>query len=143
MEVASSEFGSGRSMDQKRRLLAIDDDEQIAEILSIAGTRFGFDAKVVTEPEAFKDIFKTFDPDVIIVDVVMPEMDGIELLRHLAESGCNVPVLVISGFNPHYMHSMEQLGADWGLPSVSSMKKPFRMDDLKSYLDQVPYRAHN
>ena len=143
MQVARPEFGSSQLQQEKRRLLAIDDDQQIAEILSIAGTKFGFDAKVVTDPEAFKDLYQTFHPDVIIVDVVMPEVDGIELLRYLADSGCEVPVLVISGFNPHYMHSMEQLGGNWGLPVVSSMKKPFRMDALKSYLDQIPYKTEN
>jgi len=141
MEVISPEFGSSQIQENKRRLLAVDDERQIAEILSAAGTKFGFGTKVVTDPDAFKDIYQTFDPDVIIVDVVMPNVDGIELLRYLADSSCEAPVLIISGFNPHYMHSMEQLGGDWGLPSVTSMKKPFRMDALKAYLDQIPQRA--
>ena len=143
MQVVSPEFGSSQLQERKRRLLAIDDEQQNADILFEAGTKFGFDTKVVTDPEAFKDAYQTFDPDVIIVDIVMPEVDGIELLRYLADSACKVPVLVISGFNPHYMHSMEQLGVSWGLPSVSSMKKPFRMDALKSYLDQVPQNTHS
>jgi DNA-binding NtrC family response regulator len=69
--------------------------------------------------------------DVLIVDLVMPEMDGIELLQKLCvmDAG-NVPVILISSFVKGQLESATKLAGGWGIDIIKSMPKPVDIDEL-------------
>ncbi len=64
----------------------------------------------------------------------MPEVDGIELLRYLAEQGCRSRVVVMSGFNESYLRPAQSIGEGFGLAEVSSLVKPLCVETLRSAL---------
>ena len=68
--------------------------------------------------------------DVIVLDVVMPVMDGVEFMQWLGEEGCRARLVVVTGYNPHYGRLAEKLGQAKGIGSVTVLNKPVRLHQL-------------
>ena len=117
-----------------RRLVVVDDEPDIARFIADAAAELGYDVRTAGNAEAFKRLYDAFDPTVVILDVVMPDVDGIELVRFLAERKCSARVLVISGYAPQYMNYTTSLGEALGLPSIRAMAKPIDLDVLEDFL---------
>ena len=62
-----------------KRLLVIDDDSQIVEFVRMVAEKQGFEVAATSDPDEFMRTYGAFDPNVILLDVVMPGKDGIEL----------------------------------------------------------------
>ena len=67
------------------RLLLIDDEPTLAEFLADAARESGFDPVITGEDEEFRDAFRDQRPDMVALDLGMPGMDGVELIRFLAD----------------------------------------------------------
>ena len=80
--------------------------------------------------DAFKRAYETFAPTLIVLDIVMPRTDGIELIKWLIERGATASIIVASGYNALYAKMAATLGSDRGL-SVSFLDKPFKIDALR------------
>jgi CheY-like chemotaxis protein len=73
----------------------------------------------------------------VVLDLGMPGMDGIELLRFLAEQGFQSPVLIISGFDRRVLESAFRLGEAHGLTMVGPLEKPVRLEKLEALLIEL------
>jgi DNA-binding NtrC family response regulator len=107
-----------------------------------SNTRFGhnslgYDVRVTSDVESFKAAFEGYSPDVVVLDVVMPEVDGIELVKYLAASGCEARILVISGYAQRYLDNTKVLGEAFGLQSITAMSKPIKLPKLEEFLSAV------
>ncbi|MCF6237905.1 MAG: EAL domain-containing response regulator [Candidatus Marinimicrobia bacterium] len=69
-----------------------------------------------------------------MLDLMMPGVDGIEVIRFLAERGCDAQLILVSGFDPAVLHSAQKLATEQGLNVFGSLSKPFRYDDLHQLL---------
>ncbi len=118
----------------KGRLLVIDDEPAIGEAIGVVGRELGYEVEVTTRAHDFKRLYETFAPTLICLDVVMPETDGIELLRFLSEQKCTARIVVISGFNRTYLDTAHKLGEAFGLESVTTLSKPFHLSELRKVL---------
>jgi YesN/AraC family two-component response regulator len=76
--------------------------------------------------------YRELRPDVVAIDLAMPQVDGVELLRFLASENCTVPVIIISGFDRRVLESSMRLGVALGLNMVGPLEKPVR---LQTFLD--------
>ncbi len=115
-------------------LLVIDDEPDIARFIGTVAEGLGYEVTVTTEADAFIDAYNRKNPDVIVVDVVMANIDGIELVKYLAEVGCDARVLVISGYTERYLDNTRILGEAFGLSSITAMRKPIEMNQLEEFL---------
>ena len=120
-----------------KRLLVIDDDSQIVEFVRMVAEKQGFEVAATSDPDEFMRTYGAFDRNVILLDVVMPGKDGIELLRFLAENRCNCRILVMSGYNDYYLSTAEKLSMAMGLPAIQRLRKPIRLDDLRVALGEA------
>ncbi len=117
-----------------RHLLVIDDEPDIARFIGTVAEGLGYEVTVTTEAEEFIDAYNKKNPDVIVVDVVMPNIDGIELVKYLAQAGCSARVLVISGYTERYLYNTKTLGEAFGLSSITAMRKPIELNQVEEFL---------
>lgn len=119
------------------RLLLIDDEPALADFVANVARDCGFDPKLTSTDAQFREALLDRQPDMVALDLGMPGMDGVELLRFLAEHECRAPVLIISGFDRRVLESAFRLGEALGLVMVGPLEKPVRAQELEDLLMQV------
>jgi DNA-binding response OmpR family regulator len=119
------------------RLLLIDDEPALAQFLATAAEDCGFQPIITSRDEDFRGKFMANQPDMVALDLGMPGMDGIELLRFLAEQDFKSPVLIVSGFDRRVLESAFRLGEALGLTMVGPLEKPVRLEELETVLAQL------
>jgi len=113
------------------RVLIIDDDERLNALLTEYLGKFGFSVRAATRPSAGLRTLKSDPPDLVILDVMLPEMDGLAVCRKIRESS-KVPVIMLTarGEVSDRIVGLE-LGADDYLP------KPFEPRELVARIQAV------
>jgi DNA-binding response OmpR family regulator len=119
------------------RLLLIDDEPALAEFLADAARETGFEPIVTSNDAEFREQFLKIVPEMVALDLGMPGMDGVELLRFLAEQEYRSPVLIVSGFDRRVLESAFRLGEALGLTMAGPVEKPVRLEDLETVLNQL------
>lgn len=119
------------------RLLLIDDEPALADFLAAAASDSGFTPEVTQRDDMFREAFLAQRPDMVALDLGMPGMDGVELIRFLAGEDYRAPVLILSGFDRRVLESAFRLGEALGLNMVGPVEKPVRLDVLKELLTGV------
>ena len=119
------------------RLLLIDDEEVLAEFLATAAADSGFEPVMTQRDEEFRAAFLAERPDMVALDLGMPGMDGVELIRFLANHEYDSPVLILSGFDRRVLESAFRLGEALGLKMVGPLEKPVRLEVLQEMLTRV------
>lgn len=82
-------------MHEHRRILVVDDEPQITRVLRTSLSTQGYDIRVANDGETALEIMKDWTPDLVITDLSMPNMDGLELCRRLRSSS-QIPIIVLS-----------------------------------------------
>jgi two-component system, OmpR family, KDP operon response regulator KdpE len=82
-------------MESKKRILVVDDEQQITMVMRSGLTKHGFDVRVASEGESALELFQLWTPDLVITDLSMPNMDGLEVCRRLRAIS-TVPIIVLS-----------------------------------------------
>ena len=115
-------------------LYILDDDTQYADLLAVVASNAGWEVIVETNPVNFleKDLSKI---ELLVLDLHMPEMDGIEVIRAIAEQGCNITLILVSGFDARVLHSAEQLAKAHYLKVAASLTKPVPIDTFLKVLN--------
>jgi DNA-binding response OmpR family regulator len=114
----------------RKRLLVVDDEADFGAFVRRVAEKLDFEVVVTTNARAFKEIFHRFDPTVIVLDIVMPDTDGIELVQWLANMQCKARIIIISGFDPNYTRMADILGSAAGISSITRLTKPVTVADL-------------
>ncbi len=123
-------------MDEHRHILVVDDEPQITRVLRTTLSAQGYDLRVAGDGEAALQVLKDWTPDLVITDLAMPNMDGLELCRRLRASS-QVPILVLSVRGQERMKVQAlDAGAD------DYVTKPFSMTELlarvRAHLRRAP-----
>lgn len=119
-------------MVSKQKILIVDDDNNIAELISLYLTKECYDTQIVNDGEEALRAFETFRPNLILLDLMLPGMDGITLLKKARKSGCSVPVLILTAKSEidDRVLGLES-GADYYLT------KPFDMQELLAVMKTI------
>jgi two-component system, OmpR family, KDP operon response regulator KdpE len=117
------------------RVLVVDDEPQIRRVLRLALDSQGFDLRVAADGESALDTMRDWPPDLVITDLSMPGVDGLELCRRIREKSA-VPIIVLSvkGEERSKVAALDA-GAD------DYVTKPFGMDELLARVRAVFRRA--
>lgn len=119
------------------RLLVIDDEPALADFVAQVATECGFDPILTGNDQEFRSAVVAGRPDVVALDLGMPGMDGVELLRFLAEEDSRATVLIISGFDRRVLESAFRLGEALGLRMIGPLEKPVRFQELERVLTEL------
>jgi len=112
----------------------LDDDEQIAELEGELTRAAGFQATVTTRAEAFVEAVSRHHPKLIVLDLQIPEMDGVKALRMLADNRNTASILVVSGMDQRTINAAEEYGRNRQLNMLGNLQKPFSPPE---FLDRV------
>ena len=124
------------------KLIVIDDEIDLARFVSDVAVQAGFDVEQFNNAGVFKENYHQC-ADVIILDLVMPGIDGIEIIRYLAEIKCDALLILMSGFDSGVLHSAQTLASEHGLNFAGSLNKPFRAVELGEMLNGLSVAAKN
>lgn len=120
--------------DRPQRLLVVDDEPEVLEAVRLMASRDGYQVMTAATAREFLLACKAFDPDLMLIDVVMPEIDGVELLRHLSGTGCEARIVLMSGYSRGTMRRALDMGDGLGLKCTASLTKPLDRSDLQDAL---------
>ena len=111
-------------MNEHRRILVVDDEPQITRVLRTSLSSQAYDIRVANDGETALEIMKDWTPDLVITDLSMPNMDGLELTRRLRLTS-QLPILILSvrGEERTKVQALDA-GAD------DYVTKPFSMEEL-------------
>lgn len=116
------------------RLLMCDDEPEVGDFVRRIAEDLGYSMHFTAQAEDFGPLYRTVRPDVVILDLVMPGTDGIELLRFLAKEGSRARILLMSGFDPRMREAALLLGEAHSLDMVGIVAKPVRVAELRQLL---------
>ncbi len=124
------------------KLIVIDDEIDLASFVSDVAALAGFNVEQFNNAGIFKEKYNKC-ADVIILDLIMPGVDGIEIIRYLAEIKCNALLILMSGFDSGVLHSAQTLASEHGLNFAGSLNKPFRASELSEMLNSLSITPKN
>lgn len=116
------------------RLLVLDDEPDFSLFVASVAREIGYSVLISDSGDAFKQDYGDFTPDVVSIDMIMPDIDGVQLLEFLAKKGCRAEIIIISGFTPFYLHCARELSSGLGLKAPTLMSKPVHLKDLRQAL---------
>src|SRR6266568_4860606 len=130
MAIASPGPSVERSVSHDARILVVDDESDIANLLGTVLREEGFSVGVVTESRQALEIFNSFRPDLVSLDVMMPSVDGISLCLQLRKES-DVPILFVSAKSdpPDRVVGL-RIGADDYMGKPFDNNELFARDDL-------------
>ena len=121
----------------KQKILIVDDDNNIAELISLYLTKECFECKIVNDGEAALKAFPRFRPDLILLDLMLPGMDGYEVCREIRHKS-KVPIIMLSAKGEVFDKVLGlELGAD------DYIIKPFDSKELVARVKAVLRRFQN
>jgi two-component system response regulator MtrA len=121
----------------EKRLLVVDDDVPLTGIVALTAATLGIAATQVNDPSRALDAFIAVRPDMVIVDMFMPEKDGIELLNEILLTGIPTRVVLTSGNGGDLLLVAQDTMRFHGLPEAEYLAKPFRRDALVEVLARL------
>ncbi len=116
------------------RLLAVDDDAASAELVVRVAERCGYEAFATSDSRGVVNLAKALNPDVMAVDICMPNIDALELFKLLAEADYKGRVLVISGQEERVLESARSTAIALGLSVPCVLQKPLDFKKLREML---------
>ena len=121
-------------MVEKKKIIIVDDDEGIQEMLSVGLEAYGYEVMVASDEKTFKEQLSKGVPDAILLDVSIPGMDGISLCRDIKYTPGfnNVPVLMITAYSDKKAaHDAYLFGAD------TYLIKPFDITVVREKIEKA------
>ena len=113
--------------ERKKRVLVVDDQRKVLRFVEIDLKLRGFEVVTTTSGKEALELIRSAKPDIMLLDIVMPGMDGFEVLRQL-RAFSQLPVIAFSASIANYDEAI-QLGAN------DFMSKPFKANDMVSRIN--------
>jgi two-component system OmpR family response regulator len=102
------------------RVLVVDDDKAICEYMETFLAKDGFEVKTITDPSSAPDEVKTGGYHLVVLDLMMPKLDGLQVLERIRKVDNDVAVVIFTGYP-----SLETAVQSMKMDAVDYLKKPF------------------
>lgn len=120
-----------------KKLLIVDDHTGVSGVIRATAETLGFECRTVSHPQEALAAFQSFQPDVLLLDMMMPEKDGIDVLEEILRTDIDTKFILISGYGDGFLRLGERLVRSVRNVPVSFLKKPFRRDELVAALTEA------
>ena len=116
--------------------LILDDEKAVANVLASMLATLGFSVTCTQNADEFFAAAKALSPDLMIVDLFLPERDGLDVLRELG-SDCQSRIIVTSGAGPRLLETVRQAAEAHGLDVLGRLEKPYRFKDVRALAETM------
>ena len=120
--------------DNVNRLLIVDEEREVAEFVAGVARNVGYAVATAPTGAAFVQLLESFQPSLIMMELHLPDTDGVELLRSLAARACAANVVLLSGVDQRVLAAAHELGQSHGLAMCGTLAKPLRSTELQTKL---------
>ena len=117
-----------------RRLLILDDDPDVGQTILRIATAAGLEARWTDDSPEFFRTFDSWAPTHIALDLIMPEMDGVEVMVTLAQRQCRARIIITSGVGSRVLDAAGRSATEHGLDIAGVLSKPFSAQKLRDLL---------
>ncbi len=117
--------------DHSKTILIVDDEKSIRDVLITFFVEQGYDVLTANDGREGIALFQSNPTDLVITDIVMPRVEGIETIRKIRKQSKTVKIIAMTGYVDSYLKEAMILGAD------DSINKPFNTEDLMAVVDRV------
>ena len=114
------------------KVLVVDDDQAILEFMETFLTKDGFEVTTIAEPKNAPEEVKDGGYHLVVLDLMMPGLGGVEALEQIRKVDSDVAVVIFTGYP-----SLETAVQSMKLDAVDYLKKPFNPDEFREVLDRV------
>lgn len=121
-------------MTHSSRLLAVDDNPDVCFTICAIAEQIGFEARSATTHREYLHHLQTWHPTHLLIDLQMPEVDGIQTLQHLATQKSKAAIIVSSGLGSRILEAAARAAAENGLNVLGTLSKPFTPRQLRQLL---------
>lgn len=118
-----------------KKLLILDDDLLVGKTIALIAESAGWECNATDEPHAFFSLLETWQPSHIALDLVMPKMDGVEVMVELSRRGCNAQIIISSGVGSRVLDAASRSATEHDLNIVGILSKPFKHSMLHALLN--------
>lgn len=123
------------------KVLIVDDEPGMARVIAATAGGLGFETREVTDARLAPQAFIAFRPDVLILDLIMPGKDGLDVLSEVLAIDPTVRLVLISGFGESYLRLGEAVAKFHCDHGAEILQKPFRADVLREVLRRMAAAA--
>lgn len=123
------------STPEHKHLLVIDDEQEICELVSDVAEMVGFSTEQCFVLSSLSALELSPMPDVIALDLSMPDIDGIEIINHLGTLEFKPQLILMSGFERSVLDGAHKLADRLNVPVLGQLNKPFSIQHLKDILE--------
>ncbi len=114
------------------KILIVDDDRAICDYMQTLLERDGYQVKTMSDPTGVTPELKKNDYHLVILDLMMPKRDGIEVLREIRKQDKDIAVVIFTGYP-----NLDTAVASMKLDAVDYIKKPFNVDEFRAVIARV------
>jgi CheY-like chemotaxis protein len=120
-----------------KKLLVVDDQTGITKVVEMIARQLGLNVRSLNSSAQATETFIAFRPHILMLDMIMPEKDGIDVLNEILLTGYPVKIVLTSGFSESYLRLAEGVAKFHENPDVSILRKPFRREELMDLLSRL------
>lgn len=117
-----------------RRLLILDDDPMTGETIQRIAEFAGLEVRFTPDPDRFFDLLHAWHPTHIALDLIMPTMDGMQVMARLAQLSCRAKIIITSGVGSRVLDAARRSAVEHGLDIAGVLAKPFSPLQLREML---------
>jgi YesN/AraC family two-component response regulator len=125
------------------RLLVVDCQHAFIGLARLVAQRLGFEVSVLKDSRRVESNFVKHQPDVLILEVVMPELDGIEVINILAHQRYNGHLILVSGHGPSCLELAKKTAEARNLKVIAALPKPIRQAAMEKILKEISALRHH
>ena len=119
------------------KVYVVDDDAAVRNSIKLLVQAFGLQAESYPSAEAFLDAYKPDQPGCLVLDLHMPNMNGVELQQRLAALGVSIPVIIVTATPDHPLAFLaKEAGA------LAILAKPVKVDELQRSIQRAVSQAN-
>ena len=119
------------------KIMIVDDEAGFIKVIGTIAEQLGMDVRAVNDPLGAVAAFIDYRPDVLIIDMIMPRKDGVDVLNEILGAGIPVRIVLTSGLSEAYLRLARGVARYHGIDRVHVLKKPFRRNELVALLKRL------